>query len=54
MDLEDIMISEICQSQKDTYCMICTYILHDFTSMCNLKNNTNEQTHQKRDRVIDT
>ena len=47
-------VIEISQSQKDTYCMICMYILHDFTYMYNLKNNTNEQTHQKRDRVVDT
>ena len=33
--------------------MICMYILHDFTYMYNLKNNINEQTHQKRNRVID-
>ena len=33
MDLEDIMLSEISQTEKDKYCMVW-----------NLKNKTNEQT----------
>ena len=41
MDLEGIMLSEISQ------------ILYNFIYMWNLKNRTNEQTPQNRNRVID-
>ena len=48
MDLEDIMLSEISQSEKDQ-------IPYDITHMWNLKNKTNEQQQQKAtNREIDS
>ena len=46
MDLEDIMLSEIRQTEKE--------ILYDFTYMLNPKSKTNEQIKQKRKGLIDT
>ena len=46
MDLKGIMLSEISQKKKGKYCV--------FLYMWNLKNKTNEQPQQNRNRVIDT
>ena len=45
MDLENIMLSEVSQIEKDKY--------YDISYMMNLKINTNECNTQNRNRLID-
>ena len=41
MDLEGIMLSEICQAEKDKYCQTLYKYFSAITYMWNLKNTTN-------------